>query len=268
MTARRSPRSIISSSRRRRSRRASSYVADLTGATPRPGGKHAGMGTHNALVKLGERLYLEIIAIDPDGDQADAHALVRSRRRQPDGRPPGPAAAHSLGRAHARLEFAAKHARLRSGPDPAVRARRLSLAHHRSRRWQAARSRRAADAHPVGVTASRERAARRGRFARAARGIASRAGPRPPLARTSRPRRRNPCHVRSRVRASPPCCERRGAWSRCSVAARSAALEAFAVSMPRDVPYLGPLGPGDRSTRRAISCAAATARSTRRATCR
>lgn len=43
------------------------HIADLTGATPRPGGKHAGMGTHNALVKLGERLYLEIIAIDPGG---------------------------------------------------------------------------------------------------------------------------------------------------------------------------------------------------------
>ena len=45
------------------------HIAELTGATPRPGGKHAGMGTHNALVKLGERLYLEIIAIDPQGDK-------------------------------------------------------------------------------------------------------------------------------------------------------------------------------------------------------
>lgn len=45
------------------------HIADLTGATPRPGGKHVGMGTHNALVKLGARLYLEIIAIDPDGDK-------------------------------------------------------------------------------------------------------------------------------------------------------------------------------------------------------
>ena len=42
------------------------HIADLTGVAPRPGGKHAGMGTHNALVKLGEQLYLEIIAIDPD----------------------------------------------------------------------------------------------------------------------------------------------------------------------------------------------------------
>jgi len=41
------------------------YVADLTGVTPRPGGQHVAMGTHNALVRLGDRVYLELIAIDP-----------------------------------------------------------------------------------------------------------------------------------------------------------------------------------------------------------
>lgn len=30
-----------------------------------PGGKHAAMGTHNRLLKLGPQLYLELIAIDP-----------------------------------------------------------------------------------------------------------------------------------------------------------------------------------------------------------
>jgi len=41
------------------------YAASLTGAVPHPGGKHVAMGTHNALLRLGEKLYLEIIAIDP-----------------------------------------------------------------------------------------------------------------------------------------------------------------------------------------------------------
>jgi len=41
------------------------YVADLTGIAPRPGGQHVAMGTHNALVRLGDRFYLELIAIDP-----------------------------------------------------------------------------------------------------------------------------------------------------------------------------------------------------------
>ena len=43
------------------------YVADITGVAPQPGGRHVAMGTHNALLRLGERFYLEIIAIDPDG---------------------------------------------------------------------------------------------------------------------------------------------------------------------------------------------------------
>ena len=41
------------------------YVADLTGVAPRPGGRHVAMGTHNAVVRLGTRVYLELIATDP-----------------------------------------------------------------------------------------------------------------------------------------------------------------------------------------------------------
>jgi hypothetical protein len=43
------------------------WFAETTGVAPQPGGKHVAMGTHNALMRLGKRVYLEIIAIDPEG---------------------------------------------------------------------------------------------------------------------------------------------------------------------------------------------------------
>jgi hypothetical protein len=43
------------------------YVETRLGARPLRGGKHVAMGTHNSLLKLGEKTYLEVIAIDPDG---------------------------------------------------------------------------------------------------------------------------------------------------------------------------------------------------------
>ena len=47
------------------------YIAETTGVTPQPGGKHVEMGTHNALVRLGAAVYLEIIAIDPTGTKPE-----------------------------------------------------------------------------------------------------------------------------------------------------------------------------------------------------
>jgi len=45
------------------------FIAEVTGVVPQPGAKHVAMGTHNALLRLGDRVYLEIIAIDPDGEK-------------------------------------------------------------------------------------------------------------------------------------------------------------------------------------------------------
>jgi hypothetical protein len=41
------------------------YVRDALGVEPQPGGEHARMGTHNRLLRLGERVYLEVIAVNP-----------------------------------------------------------------------------------------------------------------------------------------------------------------------------------------------------------
>jgi hypothetical protein len=40
--------------------------ASLAGVEAAPGGRHPGLGTHNALTSLGDGVYLELLAVDPE----------------------------------------------------------------------------------------------------------------------------------------------------------------------------------------------------------
>lgn len=47
------------------------HVRSILGVDPQPGGEHERMGTHNRLLRLGETLYLEVIAVNPAAAQPD-----------------------------------------------------------------------------------------------------------------------------------------------------------------------------------------------------
>jgi hypothetical protein len=66
------------------------WLEQQLGVEPQPGGKHTLMGTHNRLLRLGARAYLELIAIDPDGSASrprwfdlDDPTVRRRAREQP-----------------------------------------------------------------------------------------------------------------------------------------------------------------------------------------
>ena len=44
------------------------FIEGLLGVAPQTGGRHLTMGTHNLVLRLGARAFLEVLAIDPAGD--------------------------------------------------------------------------------------------------------------------------------------------------------------------------------------------------------
>ncbi len=45
------------------------WVREVLGVAPLTGGKHPLMGTHNCLLRIGEDVFLEVIAVDPDAPE-------------------------------------------------------------------------------------------------------------------------------------------------------------------------------------------------------
>ena len=57
------------------------FMKDKTGIEAVKGGKHPHIGTHNALISLGEKVYLEIIAPDPEAKSLiDSYAFLKEMK--------------------------------------------------------------------------------------------------------------------------------------------------------------------------------------------
>ncbi|GLU35343.1 VOC family protein [Trinickia caryophylli] len=61
------------------------FVTEALGIELLPGGKHAGMGTHNRVLGLFGGAYLEVIAIDPDAEAHPASSSPATQRPGMDG---------------------------------------------------------------------------------------------------------------------------------------------------------------------------------------
>ena len=112
---------------------AEAFITERTGATPLRGGKHVAMGTHNSLLRLGERIYLELIAIDPDAPAPGRRALVRARPTDHAGAAARFAAPGRVGRALRRHRGRTRGVSGRPGCDSSHAARHAVVAHHHSR---------------------------------------------------------------------------------------------------------------------------------------
>ena len=63
------------------------YVEQTLGCKMQPGGQHPRMGTHNALLKIGDDCYLEVISVDPDAESLQRRRWFELDTLLPDARP-------------------------------------------------------------------------------------------------------------------------------------------------------------------------------------